>query len=166
MARGPFFSVNTNLQLIPWRAVRLLSAAIAVFAMFAVTAHASNRWATLEAIHRLENPYDLTRPGPFGELGAYQFREETWRMHTSVPFRRALDRRASDDIAVKHYEWLKQNLENAGVRATPYMIALAWNGGLDGAVRGTAPAAARDYAERAANIASTLGADRMIVAVR
>src|SRR2546430_6926225 len=36
------------------------------------------RQVTLEAIHNLENPRDLTRPGPRGELGAYQFRESTW----------------------------------------------------------------------------------------
>ena len=130
-------------------------------AFTAATANASSRWATLEAIHRLENPRDLTRPGPCGELGAYQFREQTWRMYTRVPFVRALDRSASDDVAVKHYDWLKRSLENAGVPATTYTIALAWNGGIGAVVRGTAPAAARDYAERAANLAGTFGAERI-----
>jgi hypothetical protein len=116
---------------------------------------ASERWATLEAIHCVENPRDVTRPGPCGELGAYQFREMTWRMHTEAPFVSALDRRASDAVAVKHYEFLKRELERAGVAATPYTIALAWNGGLAAAVRRRAPAAARDYAERVANLAGT-----------
>jgi len=117
-------------------------------------ARASTRWATLEAIHQLENPRDSSRPGPFGELGAYQVRATTWQMHTKTPFSRALDRRTSDDIAVRHYEWLKAGLEQAGVPATPYFIGLAWNGGLDGAVRGRAPRAAHDYAQRVANLAA------------
>lgn len=122
-------------------------------------ARASGRWATLEAIHHLENPRNLTRPGPKGELGAYQFRASTWRMHTTVPFARAINREESDVVAVRHYEWLRRELERAGVPATPYMIALAWNGGLDGAISGRAPAIAHDYARRAVNLAESL--DRM-----
>ena len=102
-------------------------------------AQAAGRWATLEAIHCLENPRNLTRPGAKGELGAYQFRAATWRMHTTVPFVRALDRGESDTVAVLHYEWLRRGLEHAGVEATPYTIALAWNGGLKAAVSGRAP---------------------------
>jgi hypothetical protein len=127
---------------------------VAALFLSAAAAHASMRWATLEAIHQLENPNDRTTPGRFGELGAYQFREMTWRMHTSAPFSRALDRSTSDDIAVRHYEWIKRGLEQAGITPTPYRIALAWNGGLDAAVRDSAPAAAYAYAERAANLAS------------
>lgn len=120
------------------------------------SALAAGRWATLEAIHCLENPRNLTRPGPFGELGAYQFRSSTWRMHTKVPFARANDRRESDLVAIAHYEYLKRGLERNGVPATPYTIALAWNGGLDGAVNGTAPRAAHDYARRAVNLAEEI----------
>lgn len=159
--------MNTNQHHHPARrAWLLLTGVAAALALFIATASASSRWATLEAIHRLENPRDLPTPGPCGELGAYQFREQTWRMHTRLPFARALDRRASDDVAVKHYDWLKRRLENAGVPATPYAIALAWNGGLDRAVRGKSCAATRDYAERAANIAGTFGADSSIVSER
>jgi hypothetical protein len=112
-------------------------------------AQAAGRWATLEAIHCLENPRNLSRPGSNGELGAYQFRASTWRMHTAVPFERALDRSESDRVAVRHYEWLRAGLERAGVAATPYMIALAWNSGLDAAVNGRSPAVAHGYAQRA-----------------
>ncbi|MEX2044265.1 MAG: hypothetical protein WD941_02860 [Opitutus sp.] len=115
---------------------------------------AADRWATLEAIHQLENPRNVTRPGPRGELGAYQFRSATWRMHTSLPFQHALDRKVSDAIAVKHYEWIKRGLEQASVPVTPYMIALAWNGGLSGAINNRAPGVAHDYASRAANLAA------------
>lgn len=122
----------------------------------APSALAAGRWATLEAIHTLENPTNSPRPGRFGELGAYQFRLSTWRMHTKVPFARANDRSESDVVAVAHYEYLKRGLERNGVPATPYTIALAWNGGLDAVVRGTAPKAAHNYARRAVNLAEEM----------
>lgn len=114
------------------------------------------RAAVLEAIHQLENPRNLTRPGPRGELGAYQFRVSTWRMHTAEPFQRALERAVSDEVAIRHYEWLKRGLAAARRPVTPYMIALAWNGGLTAAIQGRAPRAAHDYASRAVNLAAVL----------
>ncbi|MSU53447.1 MAG: hypothetical protein EXS41_08660 [Opitutaceae bacterium] len=128
-----------------------------LFVLLAVPAgRAAGRWATLEAIHHLENPRNLARPGAKGELGAYQFRASTWHMYTSVPFSRALDRLESDRVAVQHYEWLRRGLERAGQTATPYLIALAWNSGLDAAVNGRSPAVAHDYAQRAVNLAEEL----------
>ena len=118
----------------------------------------AERWATLEAIHQLENPGNSTRPGPFGELGAYQFRSGTWRMHTEVPFERANDRQISDTVAVRHYEYLKRGLEAKRVRATPYNIALAWNSGLGAVIAGTSPRVAHNYATRAANLVSAFAA--------
>jgi len=118
--------------------------------------HASERWETLEAIHWIENPTDSSRPGTYGELGAYQFRPTTWRMHSTLPFARALDRTASDRVAVQHYEWLKQGLVRNGLEVTPYNIALAWNGGLSAVVKGSVRSASRDYAERVTNIAQSL----------
>jgi hypothetical protein len=110
-------------------------------------------WATLEAIHQIENPRGVMRPGARGELGPYQFRAETWRMHTTVPFARAVERAESDLVAVKHYEWLSRGLARAGMETTPYNIALAWNGGLSATVNRRAPAAAHAYAQRAQNLA-------------
>jgi hypothetical protein len=118
-------------------------------------AQAASRWATLEAIHQLENPRNSPKPGRHGELGAYQFRASTWKMHTAVPFHQAIDRGTSDVIAVKHYEWIKRGLESARVPATPYYIALAWNGGLSAAISGRSPRVAHDYAQRAANLAAS-----------
>ena len=127
---------------------------------------ASIRSATLEAIHQLENPRDLIRPGPRGELGAYQFRAATWRMHTTESFQRALDRQVSDLVAVRHYEWIKRGLESAGFSATPYNVALAWNGGLSAAIGGRAPRRAQDYAGRAANVAALLGGKEIVADAR
>lgn len=144
------------------RLVRSLGVILLACFVSATAAHAAGRWATLEAIHHLENPRNLTRPGPFGELGAYQFRVTTWRMHTSIPFSQALDRRTSDIIAVQHYEWLKEKLEAAGKPATPYNIALAWNGGVNAAISGKAPRVAHNYAQRAANLAAVLGKPQLV----
>jgi hypothetical protein len=114
---------------------------------------AASRDATLQAIHAIENPRNLPTPGPRGELGAYQFRYATWKMHTDLPFYRAVDKSVSDVIAVKHYEWLKRGLERARLPATAYNIALAWNSGLAATVAGKSPKVAHRYAERARNLA-------------
>jgi hypothetical protein len=108
----------------------------------------------LEAIHKLENPENLPHPGPFGELGAYQFRASTWRMHTSMPFSQAVVRWRSDLVAVEHYEWIRRGLERARMKVTPYNIALAWNCGLGATVSGKAPRVAHNYAQRASNLAA------------
>ena len=86
-------------------------------------------------------------------------------MHTTVPFGKAIDRGASEAVAIRHYEWLERGLARNGLPATTYNIALAWNGGLAAAVRGRAPAAARDYAERVSNLVQEMRMAR-IAAVR
>ena len=145
-------SVKTCLCSIVWRA-RFFAAIVAAFGCFAGTVRSASRWATLEAIHALENPRNLSRPGPFGELGAYQFRETTWRIHTKAPFAQALNRQTSDQVAILHYDWLKRGLEQARLPVTSYNIALAWNGGLNAVLRGHAPTVAHDYASRAVSLA-------------
>jgi hypothetical protein len=122
---------------------------------------ASERWETLEAIHAIENPTDLTSPGPHGELGAYQFRRTTWAMHTTKAFSQALVREQSDMVAVKHYEWIREGLVRNGFEATPYNIALAWNGGLDATVKGHAPRSSKAYAARVTNIVEELKKNQM-----
>ena len=141
---------------------RAILALLLLICAFATSARASSRWATLEAIHKLENPRNLTRPGRHGELGAYQFRPSTWRMHTTVPFQKALDRQTSDVVAERHYEWIKRGLENARMPATPYNIALAWNSGLEAAIRGKSPRVSHDYAQRAVNLVADLAPPRTV----
>ena len=92
-------AVKTAIKLFGVFRPQWLAAVAFVSVVYSTTALASERWATLEAIHWIENPQDSTKPGRFGELGAYQFRESTWRMHSSVPFPRAVERRVSDDVA-------------------------------------------------------------------
>ncbi len=121
----------------------------------------TTRAEVLLAIHWVENPRNVTKPGPKGELGPYQFREPTWRMHTKAPFRRALDREQAETVARRHYDWIVRGLVRNGLPVTPYNISLAWNGGLSATVRGRAPAAAHRYAERVHNLAEEMRSLRM-----
>ncbi len=122
---------------------------------FTIKAGADDRWETLRAINWVENPTNHTRMGRFGELGPYQFRSGTWRMHTKMPFQLATQREAADEVAIKHYEWIKQSLEKAGVDANPFNIAMAWNTGVSNVVNGRAPTVSYDYAERVTNLVHT-----------
>lgn len=122
---------------------------------FTIKAGADDRWETLRAINWVENPTNHTRMGRHGELGPYQFRPATWRMHTRKPFRHAVERQAADEIAVKHYDWIKRTLENAGVDASPFNIAMAWNSGVDNVLKGRVPMVSYDYATRVTNLVQT-----------
>lgn len=122
---------------------------------FAAGAGADDRWETLRAINWVENPTNHTKMGRHGELGPYQFRPATWRMHTRKPFRHAVERQAADEVAVKHYEWIKRTLERAGVDATPFNIAMAWNTGVGNVLNGRVPQVSYDYATRVTNLVQT-----------
>jgi hypothetical protein len=128
---------------------------------FTINARADDRWETLRAINWVENPTNHTRIGRFGELGPYQFRPTTWRMHTKRPFSQAAQREAADEVAVIHYEWIKQSLENAGVDANPFNIAMAWNSGVGNVLRGKVPSVAYNYAERVTNLVHTFKQNTM-----
>ena len=123
---------------------------------FTAVAGAADRWETLRAINWVENPTNQTHVGRFGELGPYQFRPATWRMHTDKPFRLAIDRSAADEVAVKHYEWIKRTFEQAGVEPSVFNIAMAWNCGVEAVLSGRAPTVSYNYAERVANLVQTL----------
>jgi hypothetical protein len=137
---------------------------IAVAVLSGAQLGATPRSDTLQAINWVENPLGTTRAGTYGELGAYQFKESTWRMHTQRPFADANDRRVSDEVAVAHYEWLKAALERAGVEPTTYNIALAWNAGVSAVIKRHAPAVAHNYATRVNNLATDLGMRQLVAA--
>lgn len=123
---------------------------------FTTAARASDRWETLRAINWVENPTNQTGVGRFGELGPYQFRPATWRMHTDKPFRLAVQRAVADEIAVKHYEWIKRTLEQRGVEASVFNIAMSWNCGVEAVLNGRAPSVTYNYAERVTNLVDTM----------
>lgn len=145
-----------NLPCRVWLLLALMAGGV-----FAGDVHATGRTDVLRAIQAVENPHGSSRPGKYGELGPYQFRPGTWRMHTKVPFDRALSREAAETVAIRHYEWIKRGLVRNGVAASPYNIALAWNGGLSAVVRGRASAASHDYADRVNNLAREISATRV-----
>jgi hypothetical protein len=137
--------------------------ALALVAFSPVTkVEAASRWETLEAIHAVENPSNSPRPGRFGELGAYQFRASTWRMYTRRPFSEATNRQSSDEVAVRHYEWLKTTLAGAGVEPSTYNIALAWNAGATAVITGRVPSSSHDYASRVDNLATALNSSAQV----
>lgn len=146
---------------------RLLTTILLLVSALAFTtkAMADDRWETLRAINWVENPTNHTRTGRFGELGPYQFRPATWRMHTKKPFRQAVERESADEIAVKHYEWIKRTLEQGGVDATAFNIAMAWNSGVDNVLNGRVPAVSYDYATRVTNLVQTFKHHRAPAAV-
>lgn len=112
----------------------------------------SDRWETLRAINWVENPTNHTRYGSKGELGPYQFRPGTWRLHTKRPFRQAVDRAAADEVAAAHYDWICEQLQNAGIRPTITHVAMAWNCGVNAVIQGRVPTVSRRYAERVRNL--------------
>lgn len=116
----------------------------------------SDRWETLQAINWVENPRNSSKPGPNGELGPYQFREPTWKMHTSTPFSLATQREHSDEVAIKHYEWLRKGLVRNGLEPTSYNIAMAWNAGLSAVVNGRVGPKTRGYAGQVVNLVEEL----------
>ena len=130
------------------------------------SAFASDRWETLKAINLVENPRNSPKPGPYGELGPYQFREKTWHMHTTMPFSLANQRERADEVAVKHYEWIRRGLERNGIAATPYNIALAWNAGLSAVVNGRVGNGTRQYARQVVNIVEELNRNQLAALAR
>jgi hypothetical protein len=125
---------------------------VAALLSFLPAAVASDRWETLRAINLVENPTNQTHMGSRGELGPYQFRAATWRMHTQKSFNMAIDRATADEVAASHYEWIKRGLDEAGVDTSTFNIAMAWNCGLSAVVAGRIPAASYRYAEQVTNL--------------
>ena len=126
---------------------------VIVLSSFSLFASASDRSETLRAINIVENPTNQTGYGSKGELGPYQFRSSTWRMHTNKPFRMANDRVSADQVAVMHYELIKERLTAVGIDANSYNIALAWNCGISAVLNGRVPMQTYYYAERVNNLA-------------
>lgn len=154
--------VTTNVDMKP-KLTKLLLLVSAL--VFTIKAGAADRWETLRAINWVENPNNQTQVGRYGELGPYQFRPATWRMHTDKPFSQAVQRAAADVVAVKHYEWIKRTLERAGVDPSAFNIAMAWNCGVEAVLSGRVPSASYNYAERVNNLVGVLKENSRPVAV-
>ncbi len=130
----------------------LLTCLCSAWALTGSAADAWERAETLRAINWVENPTNHARRGSKGELGPYQFRSQTWRMHSRQPFERAVDRAHADEVAARHYEWIRRGLREAGIDPSPFNVALAWNSGLGSVLRGEVPTVSYRYAERVVNL--------------
>jgi hypothetical protein len=107
----------------------------------------------LYAIRQVESGDRYDGPaGPYGELGAYQFRAEVWHQYTTAPFYEARTSLA-DDIAVQHFWRLVQRLKSCGVAPTAWNLAAAWNSGFHAVISGRIPRTTRSYASRVSNLA-------------
>jgi hypothetical protein len=73
-------------------------------------------------------------------------------MHTEKPFRLAVQRATADEVAVKHYEWIKHMFEKAGVEPNAFNIAMAWNCGVEAVLSGRVPNVSYAYAQRVTNL--------------
>lgn len=127
---------------------------VSVLAPFSAVA-AGQAWErndVLDAIHQVENPYNVTRIGRRGELGPFQFRPAVWYSYTKKPFALAIERAEAQIVAEAHYEWIKRGLERNKLEVTPYHIGLVWNAGLHATINGRASSTSRYYAERVANL--------------
>lgn len=132
----------------------------------ALPAAAGDRADTLRAINLVENPTNHTRRGSKGELGPYQFRVQTWRMHTRKPFSLAVVREHADEVAIKHYEWIKRGLTDSGIDPSPFNIAMAWNSGLGAVTNGRVPTVTYNYAERVHNLVEVQQQQRAVASGR
>lgn len=142
-------------------AVSLLCSALGASAS---PTEATERAETLRAINWVENPTNHARRGSKGELGPYQFRSQTWRLHTRKSFQLAVVREHADEVAVKHYEFIRRGLRDAGIEPTPFNIALAWNSGLGAVQRGQVPVVSYHYAERVTNLVESQRTRRAVAA--
>jgi hypothetical protein len=120
----------------------------------------TDRETFLKVINMVENPGNKRTPGRHGELGPYQFRQTTWKQHTSIPFSQACEPAVSRLVAGFHYDWLVGQLRNLGLAVTDYNLAKAWNMGVT-AVRLNRRSS--DYPERVTNLCHALSSERLAV---
>ena len=133
---------------------------LAVFFLAVRPLQAWERDDVLSAIHQVENPRDVLRLGPCGELGPFQFRLAVWSSYTQKPFMLAMDAAESQLVAEAHYDWITRGLQRNGMEVTPYSIGLAWNAGLMATVNHFASEESKRYAQRVANLVEDAEAAR------
>jgi hypothetical protein len=106
----------------------------------------------LAAIAERETPRGWSgRPGPAGELSAWQITPAVWRQHMGAqPLRDAWNIPDARECARRHLAWLDTALRRHGYTPTPERLALAWNLGLTGARRRALQP--NPYAEQVGNI--------------
>jgi hypothetical protein len=109
----------------------------------------------LDALHAVENPHNLVRPGKHGELGPVQFTRATWEETTTLPFTPITVWANSTEVGLKRLRYIEMTLRAHHVTPTAFRIAVAWKFGLADALQNERPptAAEFEYADRVANLA-------------
>jgi hypothetical protein len=109
--------------------------------------------ALLRAIREREtgNRWDGP-PGKLGELGAYQFRKETWMELSKEPHSSARNPKIGNKVAGMFLNKIKDAYERHGIPITAYNCALAWNGGISSVVSNRVTPAAKNYAQAVHNL--------------
>lgn len=96
--------------------------------------------------------------GKHGERSAWQFRAGTWRQYTRAPFEVASTCSYSANlVAAAHVRLLRTHIQYRYQTCTPFLIAAAWNAGLNRVLEDRIPPAAKSYGERVVNIYHALG---------
>lgn len=104
----------------------------------------------LEVIRLVESNNQPAAVGKLGERGAYQFRKQVWHQHTRSAFALAHNPSVADVVARRHFDWLVDALQAAGIRPTIEVLAICWNAGIGRILGGAVPYRANAYASRVA----------------
>jgi len=120
---------------------------------FAKAADCHQDTAFLHAIAQKENARHPDQPSAHGELGIYQICPATWAQFSSKPHSCAFtDAVENERVARALLAWLRDGLQRAGIKPTPFTLAEAWNAGLRATQRGKIGAATKDYAQCVVNL--------------
>lgn len=96
------------------------------------------------------NPHAVGRRG---EFTAWQFKAGTWHDYTDMtPADGVRNPAAAYAVAEAHLDWLRGCLRRAGLKPTPYRLALSWHAGIGATVKGDTTASQRTYAQDVANL--------------
>ncbi|MBX3736705.1 MAG: hypothetical protein KF715_08455 [Candidatus Didemnitutus sp.] len=126
--------------------------AAVIFVLLVVSAHAAVDVDRLVDALREREEWN-GRDGAHGERGPWQITPAVWRLHMpGISFAEARCVAVARACAVKHVNYLAAQLEARGVAPLLFNIALAWNAGINGSTRGTAPERAYHFAVAVENI--------------
>ena len=110
----------------------------------------------LAAIVMCENQ-PQTSIGPHGERSQFGLTKRVWAQHMhGIPFVMATESStAAGQCATLHIKWIRDNLAKCDrwplsdhAEYSPYLIAVAYNGGWSALSRGKSPESALDYGSR------------------
>lgn len=134
-------------------ALMIISAAMLVYSMLTPKANAQEIRADtinvdklLDCIAQVETGRVDKARGAAGERTRWQITHTVWKQHSKLPFNSS--KPEAERIARAHIAWIRTNLARNGFPDWPYLIAVAWNGGMSVAYKADRPRRVEDYASR------------------